>query len=49
MPIFTHDTLNHFIRISVLRVRIWFLAGAVFSQKVVVVTIILVQICLILQ
>jgi hypothetical protein len=44
MPIFTHDALNHFIRICVLRIWIWLLAGAVFSHKVVVVTVVFIDI-----
>jgi hypothetical protein len=43
MPVFTHDALNHFIRICVLWVRVWLFTGAVFPHKVVVVNIVFIH------
>ena len=48
-PVFTNHTLDHVIRIQVIWVRIWFVANAIHSLKVVVVAILFIGTGLILK
>jgi len=39
VPIFTHNTLNHFIINYIFRIRIWPSTSAIHASKVMVVTV----------